>query len=192
MSQHCMCPGKIVSSVSLVAPGAGNMKRFGIFPRRRSGEMDDLVPGGGKFVARSGGLVSFRGEIGGLVPALGRISRFGTREGRAGESRPGVSPGTGNQIAEVGRNRGTKPRFLTEFGLETEPGVPNCRLWQHPSYGAPHAAPRPQRHPNHNIIPTIPLSQLAAELCAQSGALLHVSRNNGCTRTGSWKNGRAD
>ena len=168
MSQHCMCPGKIVSSVSLVAPGAGNMKRFGIFPRRRSGEMGDLVP------------------------ALGRISRFGTREGRAGESRPGVSPGTGNQIAEVGGNRGTKPRFLTEFGLETEPGVPNCRLWQHPSYGAPHAAPRPQRHPNHNIIPTIPLSQLAAELCALSGALLHVSRNNGCTRAGSWKNGRAD
>ena len=27
---------------------------------------------------------------------------------------------------------------------------------------------------------------------ALSGALLHVSRNNGCTRTGSWKNGRAD
>lgn len=90
MSQHCWCPGKIVSSVSLVAPGAGNMKRFGIFPRRRP----------------------------------------------------------------------------------------------------PHAAPRPQRHPNHNIIPTIPLSQLAAELCALSGALLHVSRNNGCTRAGSWKNGK--
>ena len=32
MSQHCMCPGKIVSSVSLVAPGAGNMKRFGDLP----------------------------------------------------------------------------------------------------------------------------------------------------------------
>ena len=159
MSQHCMCPGKIVSSVSLVAPGAGNMKRFGIFPRRRSGEMDDLVPGGGKFVARSGGLVSFRGEIGGLVPALGRISRFGTREGRAGESRPGVSPGTGNQIAEVGRNRGTKPRFLTEFGLKPSRGYQTADYGSIPATAPPMPRPglsdtltttssQPYRYPN--------------------------------------------
>ena len=90
---------------------------FQNFPTKRQtclrpGKMSDLVPGEGQFVAERSDLVLFRGEIRGLVPALGRISKFGTRKSRAGFSRPGISPSLGNQIAKVGRNRGTKPRFL--------------------------------------------------------------------------------
>ena len=73
-------------------------RRFGTALRENTGEIVRLV--------------SFRGKILSLVPALGRISRFGTCESRARESRPGISSGAGNQIAEVGGNQGTKLRFL--------------------------------------------------------------------------------
>ena len=100
-----------------------------------SAKLGDLVPGlsqfgrfgipEGRLGAGSRGLVPFRGEISSLVPAVGRISRFGTRKSRPGKSRPGVSPDAGNQIAEVGRNRGTKPRDSPKFWARTGSGVPN-------------------------------------------------------------------
>lgn len=105
-------------------------RRFGTAAERGGGEIGDLVPREEKILAKSRDLVPFRGKIRGLVPALGRISRFGTREGRSRASRPGVSPGPGNQIAEVDRNRDTKPRLSPKFGLKTDHGVPNLKFCQ--------------------------------------------------------------
>lgn len=105
----------------------GQLARFGTSPCRHLGKMGDLVPGEGESVAERGGLAPFRGRIRTLVPTLGRISKFGTCEGRAGFSRPGVSPSLGNQIAEVGRNRGTKLRVLLR-PEEKYANVPLSRL----------------------------------------------------------------
>lgn len=93
-----------------------------------SANLGDLVPRRAVFSAGSRGLVPFRGETSSLIPAVGRILRFGTRKSRPGKSRPGISPRPGNQIAEVGRNRG-----LNRTGGTKSPvlgrGVPNAQSW---------------------------------------------------------------
>lgn len=94
-----------------------------------SANLGGLVPRRAVFSAGSSGLVPFRGEISSLIPAVGRILRFGTRKSHSGKSRPGISPDARNQIAEVGRNRGTKPRFLPEFHAKRLPRIPNRQLW---------------------------------------------------------------
>lgn len=104
-------------------------RRFGIATERQAGETGGLVPRERETLAKSGGLVPIRGEIRGLVPALGRISRFGTRKSVMRFSRPGVSSGCGNQIAEVGRNRGTKPPNLAMISEEICRRVPNRQSW---------------------------------------------------------------
>ena len=68
-----------------------------------SANLGGLVPRRAVFSAGSSGLVPFRGEISSLIPAVGRILRFGTRKSRPGKSRPDVSPRPGYQIPDLGR-----------------------------------------------------------------------------------------
>ena len=95
----------------------------------------EFAPQGGVDVldamARRRSLRRYSGEP---VPQvlLDRILEAGLRSasGRSRASRPGVSPGPGNQIAEVDRNRDTKPRLSPKFGLKTDHGVPNLKFCQ--------------------------------------------------------------
>ena len=125
-------PAVVCASLrGLVPLFAGVRARWAIWypmKKNRTAEIGGLVPREGEMLAKSGGSVPFRGRIRGLVPALGRISRFGTRKGATRFSRPGVSPDPGNQIAEVGRNRGTKPRVLPESEPTWPLRVPNFKF----------------------------------------------------------------
>lgn len=62
-------------------------------------------------------------KLGGLVPASGQLSRFGTRNSSRANRRPGVSPRSGYQSAVFGRIRGTKPPVLGRRR------VPKLRHW---------------------------------------------------------------
>ena len=93
-----------------------------------SANLGGLVSRRAVFSAGSRGLVPFRGEISSLIPTVGRLLRFGTRKSRSGKSRPGISPDARNQIAEVGRNRGTKSRDLPKSEVQTTSGIPNPRF----------------------------------------------------------------
>lgn len=76
-----------------------------------SANLGGLVPRRAVFSAGSRGLVPFRGEISSLVPAVGRISRFGTR--KAAQA---------NRDQAFLRMRGTKSPKLAEIG------VPNLEI----------------------------------------------------------------
>lgn len=104
-------------------------RRFGTEPKRSVGKIGGLVPRREGILAKSRDLVPFSGEISSFVPTLGRISKFGTQKSRTAKLRPGISPSAGDQIAEVGRNQGTKPRFLPAPTAKEPPRVPNRRLW---------------------------------------------------------------
>lgn len=70
-------------------------------------------------------LVSFSANMCGLIPALWRERRFGTREALTRLSLPGLSSGVGDQIADLGRKRGTKSPNLPILGRKKRSGIPN-------------------------------------------------------------------
>ena len=61
----------------------------------------------------------------GLIPALWRERRFGTREALTRLSLPGLSSGVRDQIADLGRKRGTKSPNLPILGRKKRSGIPN-------------------------------------------------------------------
>ena len=84
-----------------------------------------LVPPSGKGATISRSLVSFSANMRGLIPALWRERRFGTREALTRLSLPGLSSGVGDQIADLGRKRGTKSPNLPILGRKKRSGIPN-------------------------------------------------------------------
>lgn len=84
-----------------------------------------LVPPSGKGATISRSLVSFSANMCGLIPALWRERRFGTREALTRLSLPGLSSGVGDQIADLGRKRGTKSPNLPILGRKKRSGIPN-------------------------------------------------------------------
>lgn len=122
-----MAANRSYAKIASLVLGAGQGWRdreLGAETQGETGEIGSLVPGRDEILAKSRGLVSFCGESSSLVRAPGQISKFGTCESCPGESRPGISSDPRNQIAEVGRNRGTKPRFLPEFHAKRLPRIP--------------------------------------------------------------------
>ena len=52
----------------------------GTVPRGEAAKIAALVPRSSGIAVKSSGLLPFRGEIRGLIPAVWQISQFGTRE----------------------------------------------------------------------------------------------------------------
>lgn len=102
-----------------------------------------LVPPSGKGATISRSLVSFSANMCGLIPALWRERRFGTREALTRLSLPGLSSGVGDQIADLGRKRGTKSPNLPILGRKKRSGIPNPAI-------LPEA--RTVKVPNHAIL----------------------------------------
>lgn len=96
--------------------GSGKMTGFGTLRALPRGRIPGLVPNGAKIAS--------------LVPALWQNGQFGTQNSGLQISRPGVSPSLGYQIAEIGRNRGTKPKVLPETARKSPRRVPNLRFCQ--------------------------------------------------------------
>lgn len=92
-------------------------RRFGTALRENTGEIVRLV--------------SFRGKILSLVPALGRISRFGTCESRARESRPGISSGCREPNRRSRQKSGNQTSISARATPPEEPNGLICQSCRH-------------------------------------------------------------